>query len=122
MSNSTPEDPSTTSPRHPDSPTPTSSPLPITRHPSPHRPITPSPSPDWNPCQYERFRNERSQPFFDLLDLVQPRPEMRVVDLGCGTGELTRELHRRLAARETVGIDNSPAMLARTAAFAGDGL
>ena len=47
---------------------------------------------------------------------------MRVVDLGCGTGELTRVLHERLAAREKVGIDSSPAMLAKTAAFAGDGL
>lgn len=87
--------------------------------PSPHHL---SPTPDWNPAQYERFRNERSQPFFDLLDLVRPRPEMRVVDLGCGTGELTRELHRRLGARETIGIDNSPSMLSHTAAFAGDGL
>ena len=84
--------------------------------------LTQSPSVDWNPAQYERFRDERARPFFDLLDLVQPRPEMRVVDLGCGTGELTRELHRRLAARETIGIDNSPAMLAKSAAFAGDGL
>src|SRR3954453_14780034 len=89
---------------------------------SPNHPSTPSPPPDWNPTQYERFRNERSQPFFDLLDLVQPRPDMRVVALGCGTGELTRDLHRRLAARETIGIDNSPAMLTRSAAFAGDGL
>jgi trans-aconitate 2-methyltransferase len=84
--------------------------------------MTLSPSTDWNPEQYERFRDERTQPFFDLLALVQPRPGMRVVDLGCGTGELTREMHRRLAARETVGIDASPAMLARTAPFAGDGL
>jgi trans-aconitate 2-methyltransferase len=81
-----------------------------------------SSSPDWNPEQYGRFRDERARPFFDLLDLVQPRPGMRVVDLGCGTGELTRELHRRLAARETLGIDNSPAMLARSAVFAGTGL
>src|SRR5215204_2955037 len=81
-----------------------------------------SPSSDWNPEQYGRFRDERARPFFDLLDLVQPQPGMRGVDLGCGTGELTRELHRRLAARETVGIDNSPAMLAKSAAFAGDGL
>jgi trans-aconitate 2-methyltransferase len=84
--------------------------------------LTQSPSADWNPAQYERFRDERSRPFFDLLDLVQPRPEMRVVDLGCGTGELTRELHRQLSARETIGIDNSPAMLAKNAAFAGGGL
>jgi trans-aconitate 2-methyltransferase len=81
-----------------------------------------SSAPDWNPEQYGRFRDERARPFFDLLDLVQPRPGMCVVDLGCGTGELTRELHRKLAARETIGIDNSPAMLARSAAFAGDGL
>ncbi|MGH2617549.1 MAG: methyltransferase domain-containing protein, partial [Thermomicrobiales bacterium] len=78
--------------------------------------------PDWNPEQYARFRGERAQPFFDLLDLVQPQPVMRAVDLGCGTGELTRELHRHLAARETIGIDNSPAMLAGTAPYAGDGL
>jgi len=84
--------------------------------------MTSSSSSDWNPEQYERFRDERSRPFFDLLDLVQLQPGMRVVDLGCGTGELTREMHRRLSARETIGIDNSPAMLAKSADFAGDGL
>src|SRR5215207_10194675 len=84
--------------------------------------MTSSPSTDWNPEQYGRFRDERARPFFDLLDLLQPRPGMRIVDLGCGTGELTRELHRRLAAREAIGVDNSPAMLAKSAAFAGDGL
>jgi trans-aconitate 2-methyltransferase len=47
---------------------------------------------------------------------------MRVVDLGCGTGELTRELHRRLGAKETLGIDNSETMLARSAPFSGEGL
>ena len=84
--------------------------------------MTPSPSTDWNPEQYGRFHGERAQPFFDLLDRVQSRSGMRAVDLGCGTGELSRELHRRLAARETIGIDNSPAMLAKSADFAGDGL
>ena len=76
----------------------------------------------WDPQQYERFRAEREQPFFDLLDLVRPHPEPRVVDLGCGTGELTRELHRRLGARETIGLDSSPAMLERSAPHAGDGV
>ncbi|MCL6643992.1 MAG: methyltransferase domain-containing protein [Dehalococcoidia bacterium] len=79
-------------------------------------------SADWNPDQYERFRNERSQPFFDLLELVQPAPGGRAVDLGCGTGELTRVLHERLGAAETLGIDSSPAMLERAAQFAGGGL
>jgi trans-aconitate 2-methyltransferase len=67
----------------------------------------------WNPAQYHRFQNERSQPFFDLLTLVEPSAAPRVVDLGCGTGELTAEAHASLAARETVGIDQSPAMLAK---------
>src|SRR5436309_1744247 len=65
----------------------------------------------WNPTQYERFRREREQPFFDLLTLVQPAPDMRVVDLGCGTGKLTRLLHARLQARETLGVDRSARML-----------
>ena len=76
----------------------------------------------WNPDQYARFRSERSQPFYDLLALVQRKPGMRVADLGCGTGELTQVVHRELLAGETVGIDSSESMLARSAAFAGDGL
>jgi len=76
----------------------------------------------WNPEQYERFRDERSQPFFDLVALVRPRPGMRVVDLGCGTGELTSLLHGRLEARETLGLDASEAMLAEARPRAGGGL
>lgn len=76
----------------------------------------------WNPEQYEKFRDERSAPFYDLLALVQPAPGGRAVDLGCGTGELTRELHRRSQAAETVGIDSSETMLAKAAEFAGEGL
>jgi len=45
-----------------------------------------------------------------------------VVDLGCGTGELTRRLHERTRAATTVGLDSSRAMLARSADHAGDGL
>lgn len=67
----------------------------------------------WNPAQYSRFKAERKQPFVDLLALVERRPEMRVIDLGCGTGELTRELHETLGARETIGVDNSKDMLAQ---------
>lgn len=76
----------------------------------------------WNPEQYNRFRAERQQPFHDLVALVRPRPVMRVVDLGCGTGETTRILHERLAAQDTLGIDSSETMLAKSTAFAGAGL
>jgi trans-aconitate 2-methyltransferase len=76
----------------------------------------------WDPTQYERFKNERSRPFFDLLALVRPVPGGRAVDLGCGTGELTRVLHERTQAGETLGLDSSAEMLARSAGFAGGGL
>lgn len=76
----------------------------------------------WNPEQYGRFRDERNRPFYDLLGRVHRRDRMRVVDLGCGTGELTREMHAFLGARLTLGIDSSEAMLAKCGAFAGDGL
>jgi len=65
----------------------------------------------WDPRQYDKFQREREQPFYDLLDLVQPAPNMRVVDLGCGTGKLTRVAHDGLHARETIGIDRSDSML-----------
>jgi trans-aconitate 2-methyltransferase len=76
----------------------------------------------WDPERYARFAAERAKPFFDLLDLVTPIPGGRAVDLGCGPGELTVELHRRTKAAETVGIDSSDAMLAKAAAHAGGGL
>lgn len=80
------------------------------------------PGDTWDPSQYDRFRDERRAPFFDLLALVRPRPGLRVVDLGCGTGRLTRIVHQRLAAAETLGVDRSAAMLADSAALAGGGL
>jgi trans-aconitate 2-methyltransferase len=66
----------------------------------------------WDPRQYSKFERQREQPFYDLLALVQPGAGMCVVDLGCGTGKLTRVLHGRLGARDTAGIDSSASMLA----------
>jgi trans-aconitate 2-methyltransferase len=84
--------------------------------------VTSSSATQWDPDQYERFKAERTRPFWDLVALVQPCPGCRVVDLGCGTGELTKELHLRLDASETVGIDSSPSMLERARPFAGAGV
>ena len=72
----------------------------------------------WDPEQYHRFAAERRQPFDDLKAMCMPVPGGRVVDLGCGSGELTAELHRELRAAETLGIDRSEAMLAEAARWA----
>jgi trans-aconitate 2-methyltransferase len=76
-------------------------------------PVTVTPIDGWNPEQYERFRSERRQPFDDLLALCTPVPGGRIVDLGCGTGDLTAELHVALGAESTVGVELSESMLAR---------
>jgi len=74
----------------------------------------------WNPDQYHKFQAERSAPFYDLLALVEVRPNLKVVDLGCGAGELTRQLADKLPNSHVTGIDSSPQMLeaARAASFA----
>ena len=76
----------------------------------------------WNPGQYEKFKNERSRPFHDLAALVDPKGVRTIVDLGCGTGELTKLLHAKLKAQRTLGTDSSAQMLDKAKAFAGEGV
>ena len=73
----------------------------------------------WDPKQYHKFQAERAAPFFDLLALVELRPHLKVVDLGCGTGELTHQLAEALSDSDVTGLDSSPSMLQKAASFAG---
>jgi trans-aconitate 2-methyltransferase len=47
---------------------------------------------------------------------------MRVLDLGCGTGALTRRLADMLPGSDTLGLDSSPEMIARCEPHARAGL
>jgi len=76
----------------------------------------------WDPNQYHKFQEQRSAPFYDLLALVEIRPNLKVIDLGCGTGELTRQLADSLPNSDVTGLDSSPQMLQKAAAFSGPGL
>jgi trans-aconitate 2-methyltransferase len=66
----------------------------------------------WNVSQYERYRDERARPFFELLQRVPDTQVQRAVDLGCGTGELTRAIAERWPEATVLGVDSSPDMLA----------
>ena len=76
----------------------------------------------WDPEQYQKFQSQRSAPFFDLLKLVEIRRDLKVVDLGCGTGELTRLLADSLPNSNVLGLDNSREMLDKSTPFARTGL
>ncbi len=71
----------------------------------------------WNPDLYHKFQAERSAPFYDLLALVDVRPNLRVIDLGCGSGELSRQLAERLPHSRVTGLDTSPHMLEKAASL-----
>lgn len=71
----------------------------------------------WNPQQYHMFSKERNQPFYDLMNLIRAQKNMVIVDLGCGTGHLTKILHETHNANKTLGIDSSDAMLKESASI-----
>ncbi|MCF7810483.1 methyltransferase domain-containing protein [bacterium] len=76
----------------------------------------------WNPNTYLKFKTERAEPLKDLMKLVKIRPNIKVLDLGCGTGELTAELSEQLPKSEVIGIDNSSEMLEKTVKLEHPGL
>jgi trans-aconitate 2-methyltransferase len=67
----------------------------------------------WDPAQYLRYGGERLRPALDLLVRIDHDAPSRVVDLGCGPGNVTAVLKRRWPAAELLGIDGSPAMVER---------
>ncbi|MEY9843808.1 trans-aconitate 2-methyltransferase [Streptacidiphilus sp. BW17] len=64
----------------------------------------------WDPKQYLRHADLRSRPFFELVDRVPGTPR-RVVDLGCGPGNVTISLTERWPDATLVGVDSSPEMI-----------
>ncbi len=63
----------------------------------------------WNPGLYERSHSFVWKRGEDLLELLAPQTGERVLDVGCGTGQLTAEIARRGA--RVLGIDSSPDMV-----------
>lgn len=75
----------------------------------------------WDPARYVQFGNYRDRPFFDLVGRIHAENPRRVVDLGCGPGNLTASLAERWPGAEVTGLDSSQEMLDRSAAHSGPG-
>jgi len=67
--------------------------------------------PDWDATAYEDDHAFVYEYGADVLELLDPRAGERVLDLGCGTGNLTSEINE--AGATVVGIDSSAEMIER---------
>lgn len=61
---------------------------------------------------YLAFADHRGRPFFDLVNRIAADAPRRVVDLGCGPGNLTATLQRRWPDAVVQGWDSSAEMVA----------
>jgi trans-aconitate methyltransferase len=64
----------------------------------------------WDAADYARVGSFVSELGQAALDLLDPQPGERILDIGCGEGTLTRKIIERGAT--VLGIDNSPEMIA----------
>ncbi|MFH7015485.1 methyltransferase domain-containing protein [Flavobacterium sp. FlaQc-47] len=76
----------------------------------------------WNPEIYNKFKNIRYQPFYDLADFIEPVNGMKAIDLGCGTGEQTAILANKFKEADFLGVDSSAEMLEQSKALETDNL
>ncbi len=73
---------------------------------------------EWDPERYLGFAEQRERPFLELVARVPTDPAGLVVDLGCGPATTTAKLLARWPRARVLGVDSSPAMLARAARLA----
>lgn len=65
----------------------------------------------WNPALYEGKHAFVWQYGEDLIAWLAPQPGERILDLGCGTGQLTQTIAQ--SGAEVIGIDHSATMIAQ---------
>lgn len=75
--------------------------------------------PSWDPAQYAKFGDHRLRPALDLIGRIPDIEARRIVDLGCGPGEITEMLATRWPEAEVTGLDSSPDMLKKARALGG---
>ena len=73
-----------------------------------------TPPPHWDPARYAEHARFVSDLGLPVVDLLSPRANERILDLGCGDGALTARLVERGA--RVVGVDASANMVAAAVA------
>ncbi|MFD4670101.1 trans-aconitate 2-methyltransferase [Lentzea sp. NPDC058450] len=65
----------------------------------------------WDPAQYLAFADHRARPFYELVGRVRASSPRRVVDVGCGPGNLTASLSSRWPSAVIEAFDSSVEMV-----------
>jgi trans-aconitate 2-methyltransferase len=66
----------------------------------------------WDPAKYLDYADLRGRPFYELIGRIGAVDPRRVADLGCGPGNLTRDLAKRWPGAIIEASDSSPEMVA----------
>lgn len=69
------------------------------------------PQTNWDASLYQEKHGFVWQYGEDLLQLLQPQTGEKILDLGCGTGQLTEKIAQ--SGAEVIGIDNADSMIVR---------
>ena len=73
--------------------------------------VSPVAANTWSPQQYQQGFSFVWRHGEELVNLLAPKPRERILDLGCGTGQLTAEIAKSDA--EVMGIDSSAEMISQ---------
>lgn len=66
---------------------------------------------DWDAAQYHRLSDPQRSWGLPVLERLAPAPGERILDIGCGTGRLTSEIHAREPSVRLTAVDRSRTML-----------
>ena len=64
---------------------------------------------DWNPQLYDSKHDFVFRFGEDIVNLLKPQKDESILDIGCGTGDLTKKISN--SCKKVIGIDNSQLMI-----------
>ncbi len=66
---------------------------------------------EWDPALYQKNSSEQYQIGLRAIEMLHPRPHEHILDVGCGTGELTACIAEKVRDGRVLGIDSDPKMI-----------
>ena len=75
---------------------------------------------EWEASEYDRLADPQEEWARDVVARLELTGDETVLDAGCGSGRVTKQLLERLPGGRVIGVDGSPAMVDEARAALGD--